>query len=83
MLSDNALIQTPVDNDKRAQMKKAKTDNGNNKPTPVLIVRPRSDIVKGSIIRDVRATVNPINDPVLKMRETARGNLVLECKSNH
>lgn len=50
-------------------------------PEPIIIVKPKQNVEKSSVMSDIKQVINPISDPVKCMRDTTNGNIVITCKS--
>lgn len=46
---------------------------------PILVIKPNADVTGEEVQKLVKDVVNPIDDPVTTMRQTAKGNLIVHC----
>lgn len=56
-----------------------------DKSDAILIVKPKDakadEAVKTALVSKVKSVLNPVTDPVKKLRETSKGNIVIECQN--
>jgi len=81
-------MPSPIIVDKSDSVKRRKPNLNNNVVKdkslfePVLIVKPDKEKNIEKMKKDISKIINPKNDPVKKLRQTARGNLVIQCNDH-
>lgn len=50
---------------------------------PLLIIKSKDQNSAGNMKSDIKKLINPMNDPVRNLRQTAKGNIVVHCKDHN
>lgn len=87
-LADIVADNTTVNEDpgfrsaKRVKTTTNKQSTVRDKNQPVIVVSTTDDTVKRDLLNTVKASLDPLNDPVAKVTHTANGKVVVHCKND-